>query len=129
MQDEIFPAIDSDAVRFDIVWTRAWGQPTSEAQASELTPSNSGPRLRVWFDGDNRIGTGLAEFYSGTPPLYDLFLVYPDGSVWDVETDTPGEADEMWRNGLTSSEAEDMLEAIEERLPDCSVILPGEDRP
>lgn len=129
MQDEIFPAIDSDAVRFEIVWTRAWGQPSSEAQAEALTPVNTDPRQRVWFDGDNRIGTGLAEFYSGNPPLYDMFLVYPDGTVWDGETDTPGEADAMWRNGLTDGDQDDLIEAIESRIPDCSVILDADERP
>jgi len=129
LQDEIFPAIESDAVRFDMVWTRAWGQPSSAGQAEALTPANSDPRLRVWFDGGNRIGTGLTEFYPGNAPLYDLFLVYPDGTVWDIETDTPGEADEIWRNGLTNGEADDLIDEIESRIPDCSVILPADERP
>jgi hypothetical protein len=83
----------------------------------------------VWFDDDNRIGTGLKEFYTGGAVLYDLFLVYPDGTVWDMDTDTPGEAEELWRNGLTNADADDLIDAIESRIPDCSVILPADERP
>ncbi len=49
--------------------------------------------------------------------------------LWDDETGTPGAGEETWRNGLTDGERDEIVDAIEDRIPDCSVILPAEDRP
>ena len=35
----------------------------------------------------------------------------------------------MWRNGLTDGDQDDLIEAIESRIPDCSVILDADERP
>jgi len=125
----VIPEIDSDAVRFDIVWLKAWGQAASEGTAEELTPENDDPRLRVWWDDEAVTGTGLGDYLTGNTPLYDVFVLQPPEELWNRDNWTPGDPDEVWRNGISADRAEEMVEEIEERIPDCSVILPVEDRP
>lgn len=116
-------------MRFDIVWEKAWGMDNSQPAAEELTPENEDPRVRVWWDDEAITGEGLADYLSGNPPLYDVFVLMPPGDLWNRDNWTPGNPDKVWRNGLSVSRAEEMIEEIEERIPDCSVILPAEDRP
>jgi hypothetical protein len=113
-------AIDNDRVRFDMVWTNAWGIATLDA-AENLTPTGRDPRERPWFDADPTLGVDIADKVPGSAPVYDLLMIWDPERTWgDDGDDTLGTPDVVWTAGWT---VEEVVEEVEARLPDCEGVV------
>ena len=115
---------DEDRLRADFVWLPAWGTPNYDAAASNM-PAATDPRARVWYDGDLVLGNGLADYMpSMSPPIYDMYMIYLAGGMWDDEgNDTPGEPAFMQHGHSESFDADDFWEELEPLLPECDEVI------
>ena len=52
-------------------------------EAESVPHASTNVRLSPqYFDGEKLVGTGLAQTFGWTTPVWDTFLFYPPGAVW-----------------------------------------------